>query len=171
MKKIYLAMLVISAVLTSCSYDEAPTPVANGSEDTEARHVAGKIKNHPNCQLVKFLTNDGKKAWHVTTYFIGGVDYTFLFQECSLDNIQYFDIAGNYLEVEGATKCDPNAPDIFDQGTYKFTDNFTHIYLDATHLQVDFTIVELKPNSCKLKYMDPAFGEVEFWLVPVKHHW
>jgi hypothetical protein len=169
MKKISLAALVISTVLSSCSYDEDPTPVVSESVSKDAVDAAGR--KSANCQELKFLTGKGKKAWHVTTYFIGGVDYTFLFQECSLDNIQYFDIAGNYVETEGASKCDPNASDIFDEGTYEFSDDYTHMFLNAGHLQVDFTVVELKPNSFKLKYLDPAFGEVEFWLVPVKRNW
>ena len=168
MKRFAPMLIAISAILSACSYEQDPNPVTPESQIEDDASADGR--KHQISKEVKFLTDRSSKKWHATNYFIGGVDYTFLFAQCSLDNIQIFDIQGNYIGLEGATKCDPAAPDIFDQGTYEFADNNTHFLLNASHLQVDFTIVELKPNSFKLKYLDPALGEVEFWLVPVKNN-
>jgi hypothetical protein len=171
MKRTSLILLVAGAILSSCGYDEDPTPLVNGAENSAKADAESQLRKKKDSKEVKWLAGKASKDWHVTTYFIGGVDYTFLFGECSLDNIQTFTVDGRYIETEGATKCDPDAPDIFDQGTYEFSDDYTHFILIADHLQVDFDVVELKPNSFKLKYLDPDFGEVEFWLVPVKKNW
>jgi hypothetical protein len=168
MKRIVLVFLVTSVILSSCGYDD-PAPVV--SESLNSKNIEDEARKKAASKEIKWVAGKDRKDWHVTTYFIGGVDYTFLFGECSLDNIQTFTAGGRYIETEGATKCDPTAPDIFDQGTYEFSSDYTHFILNAEHLQVDFDVVELKPNSFKLKYLDPAFGEVEFWLVPVKKNW
>src|SRR5687768_9344598 len=115
-----LFLLVICTVLSSCSYDEDPTPVAENESASPEINAEGQFRKKTASKEVKWLAGEDSKSWHVTTYFIGGVDYTFLFQDCSLDNIQNFYADGRYIEVEGATKCDPSAPDIFDQGTYTF---------------------------------------------------
>jgi hypothetical protein len=170
MKRITLILLVVSMLLSSCGYDD-PTPLVNESVNSTKPNAESQLRKKTASKEVKWAAGEDSKDWHVTTYFIGGVDYTSLFQECSLDNIQTFTVDGQYIEVEGATKCDPSAPDIFDQGTYEFNEDYTKLTLTASHLQVEFDVVELKPNSFKLKYLDPDFGEVEFWLIPVKHNW
>jgi hypothetical protein len=168
MKRIALVLLVASTILSSCGYDD-PTPLVSESAISANANVENQARKKESKEI-KWVAGKDSKDWQVTTYFIGGVDYTFLFQECSLDNIQTFTVDGEYIEIEGATKCDPSAPDIFDQGTYEFNEDYTKFTLTASHLQVEFDVVELKPNSFKLKYLDPAFGEVEFWLVPEKHN-
>lgn len=130
------------------------------NEDLSSARKKGGIPHH-----LKFLSGHGWKKWQVTTYLINDEDYTtILFGECSLDNIQIFSLTGKYVEVEGATKCNESDPEIYDSGTFQFSDDYTTWTLASSHLNTSFDVLELTPASFKITYVDPAFGKVEIWL-------
>ena len=169
MKKILLIFLVTMVTYSCTTTDEDPTPLTGESDVTSIDNDAAARARH-GCNLAKVLSGNYRKSWQVVKYLINDEDYTSLFMPCALDNIQNFYTDGRYIEVEGATKCDASDPDIFDEGTYEFSDDYSLFILSASHLQVSFTIVELTESRFKIKYPDPDFGIVEIWLVAKKKH-
>jgi hypothetical protein len=167
-----IGLIGLLSCLSSCdkTYEEviASTPAVtefNEDETLSGARIKGKIS-----KSMKFLAGHGCKKWNVTKYFIAGVDYTnILFQECSLDNIQIFSLDEQYLEIEGATKCNPSDPYIYDSGTFEFSASNAKWTLNASHLATVFDVIELTPVSFKISYTDPDFGLVEIWLEPFRN--
>ena len=169
MKKVLLSALVAIGsmlMLGSCdsNFSEVESSVVSQQALENEMILSARTKTKPSQEL-KFLVGHEYKKWQVTTYLINGVDYTnILFSECALDNIQIFSRHGNYVEIEGATKCNETDPAEFDSGTFTFSDNYTKWTLVSTHLNTIFDVLELTPVSFKITYADPAFGQVEIWL-------
>lgn len=64
-------------------------------------------------------TEDGEDVW--------ATDY----DACEKDDITTFNADGTYKIDEGATKCDPDDPQISQSGIWKFTSGETKIELDG----------------------------------------
>lgn len=52
-------------------------------------------------------------------------DYYSKMPKCYQDDIRTFEASGKYLVDEGASKCDPNDPQIYTEGTWKWEANET----------------------------------------------
>jgi len=92
------------------------------------------------------------KAWRVTSFkfSVGSVvvlDYLQGMPACELDNVTKFATAGTYIIEEGATKCDPSDPNVYDTGNWKLESNETKFNLDGELLDV----VEISNNIIKLR--------------------
>lgn len=170
MKKILLsalASLVLFVVLSSCdsNYSEIESTVTSEHPLSKIEDLSSARRKGGIPHQLKFLGGHGCKKWQVTTYLINDEDYTTtLFGECSLDNIQIFSLNGDYLEIEGATKCNESDPTIYDSGTFQFSNDYTTWTLASSHLNTSFDVLELTPVSFKITYVDPAFGKIEIWL-------
>jgi hypothetical protein len=67
------------------------------------------------------------------------------------DDIYKFANNNTYQITEGATKCDPSDPDIYDAGTWTFIDNETKIKLSSAGGGSDtLNIQELTSTSLKV---------------------
>lgn len=51
---------------------------------------------------------------------------------CELDDITVFTAAGAYTVEEGATKCDPSDPQVYERGTWRFLNNETQLEMTET---------------------------------------
>lgn len=152
-------------LIISCTKKESEEIIPQKEDSINHR----KIKNNHYKEI--FLAGHSNKKWMIDKYVLNNQDITnILFKECSLDNIQVFERSGEYVEFEGATKCDPSAPYIYDIGTWALSSDMSHLTVNSPHLQgINFEIIELKPNSLKVQYLDPNAGIIQIWLVPAKH--
>lgn len=110
-----LVLLQVLFVLSSCTKDDDTgsttntTPTGGGSTSPTKTQLLTAHKWVPTA-----LTFDNNDAW-------GLVD------DCEKDNFLEFKTNGSYKEDEGATKCDPNDPQIINNSTWKFTANNTKL--------------------------------------------
>lgn len=153
--------LLVLVLFASCEKQNEPAP-SSGNESI----VSDVAKKREKEEF--FLAGKDSKSWVVTKYLINGNDLTtVIFGECSLDNIQTFYTNGEFIEIEGATKCNPADSSVYDWGRYRFTNNYKNLLMETKNLTIEFTISQLTPVSLKAYYMDPNYGKVEFWLKPL----
>ena len=57
--------------------------------------------------------------------------------DCVKDDQLLFKINNSYTHSNGAEKCDPMDPDIFDEARWKFLDNETRIEMDGDTLNIE----------------------------------
>ena len=73
------------------------------------------------------------------------------FDDCVKDDVYKFANNNTYQISEGATKCDPSDPDIYDAGTWTFLDSETKIKLSSAGGGSDtLNIQELTSTSLKV---------------------
>jgi hypothetical protein len=72
--------------------------------------------------------------------------------QCQKDDITVFKANMTYEENEGATKCDNDDPQVFDEGTWSFKDNETKIVKDG----IEITITQL--DNTTLQVVAPVPG-------------
>jgi len=80
-------------------------------------------------------------------------DFFALLDRCEKDDITFFTLDLKYKVDEGASKCDPSDPQIFDQGTWSFNPAKTIITLTSTGGDpLAYTIAELSASTFKGTY-------------------
>ena len=88
-------------------------------------------------------TEDGISTWET--------DY----DDCEKDDITTFQSDGKYVIDEGATKCDPNDPQISDSGTYSLSSDQKQLTMDGFVFDVvKFTASEM---TVSLKFGTSTF--------------
>ncbi len=81
-------------------------------------------------------------------------DFFALYDQCSKDDIWVFKSAGSYTMEEGATKCNPADPTVWDMGTWAFNSDETVLTISSSVYQglSEYTIDELTTAAMKLSY-------------------
>lgn len=109
-----------------------------------------------------FLTGGGTKVWIFTAATIdpplpvGGTTIANLFAQgdpCDLDDVQSFNINGNYTQEEGATKCDPTNPQVFESGTWSFNGDETIILTIVDGETTENIVRELTADRLVIEYI------------------
>ncbi|MGB6036767.1 MAG: lipocalin family protein [Cryomorphaceae bacterium] len=77
-------------------------------------------------------------------------DFLSALQECNLDDFYNFDLDGSYTFEEGATKCDPNAPEVIDSGNWSWNSEYTFLTLEnASGSSNEIEIISLTSTEMK----------------------
>ncbi|UCH14924.1 MAG: hypothetical protein JSV22_02900 [Bacteroidales bacterium] len=85
---------------------------------------------------------------------IGAItDYYAILPTCLRDDLWIFYENGDYSLEEGATKCDPGDPKIFDRGTWASSLDFTTISLTSAiyFSTTEYDILELTEQTLKIE--------------------
>ena len=99
------------------------------------------------------------KDWKLVDVLAGGVSVYSLLDACQKDDIYKFANNNTYQITEGATKCDPADPDIYDAGTWGFLENETKLRLASAGGQSDtLTLQELTEASLKASSLVDVSG-------------
>ncbi len=81
-------------------------------------------------------------------------DYFAILAECRKDDIWDFNENGNYTLEDGAKKCDPLDPSVFDYGTWAFNSNETVIIITSNiYYTSEFNILELTEQTLRVSSM------------------
>ncbi len=118
------------------------------------------------CEKEKDLTKTDiitQKPWKLTAHTISppfeypgfGVisDFFALYYDCSRDDIWVFKSNGSYTMEEGATKCNPTDPTVWDMGTWTFNSDETVLTTSSNISGLsEYDIVELNTAALKLQY-------------------
>ncbi|MFU8843661.1 MAG: lipocalin family protein [Bacteroidales bacterium] len=97
--------------------------------------------------------------------FGGGMvitDYYTMMPACEQDNLIRFNADGTITDDEGATKCDPSAPQTVTEGTWQLSSDNASLTVDYPDEDpMTLVIIELNDNTFKGKYTfleDFGFG-------------
>jgi len=80
--------------------------------------------------------------------------------QCILDDVYYFRADGTYVLEEGATKCDPTNPTIFESGTWLFNSDGralvmnSHSVTQRGNATTSWEIVQLTPTVLEVTFVD-----------------
>lgn len=78
-------------------------------------------------------------------------DLTPFIKACTKDDVTNYKADKTYTEEEGATKCNPNDPQVFTTGTWTFTDNETKLTVTPSGASpTTYSIMELSGNTLKV---------------------
>ncbi len=128
MKKIALAsMILLTVFVYSCKDDDSPNP----------KKAAGNSLEGTSWILTAALINPPIDIFGVIVS-----DFTDLMDPCEKDNIFKFLANNQYNIVEGASKCDPSDPDLYDQGTWSLSADGKTMIIDG-----DTTTVQTYNNT------------------------
>lgn len=95
------------------------------------------------------------KSWKMTGYTEDGENTFNDYPACERDNITTFSPNGRYKEDEGATKCDQNDPQTYEEGTWKIDGDKLIITPNGSSLALNMTIVALNSTTLKLSGSNP----------------
>ncbi len=95
------------------------------------------------------------KSWKVTALFMGGADIYPLFEDCDKDDLHTFFEDGTFQVDEGAIKCDPNDPQILEEGTWTMNADETIITVVFSGLTLEYTIISISESKLEFTYTDP----------------
>jgi len=176
MKKLLMLFLLPISIFYACQKEEIVPQGGDSSVMSQRRGGRGHCEHEHNAghgnkykHLQFFLSGKHQKAWAYTTYIINGVDVTANIPTCKMDNIVIMTADGRYIEMEGETKCDSGDSAIHNAGIYTPLDKeYSKIFLKSPGLTAEIELTELTQNSLKVKFLDPAVGYVEFYLVPLR---
>ena len=148
--KNYLLLLAVAATVsfTSCSKDDDDATPAKSK--TEYLTASGwKVTSVTVDPAIDF-DGDGTKETDLLPFS----------QACNLDDLTVFKTDQTYTEEEGATKCDPNDPQVYTTGTWAFSNNENTITLTETGSTTpnSFTITQLNDNTLQYteSFTDPT---------------
>lgn len=107
------------------------------------------------------------KNWKIVSMDINGTDIMPMMPACEMDNYLSFKTNNDYIENEGATKCDPSDPQT-ENGRWQFIMNETAILMDN-----EDTAVIKKFTADTLKFENTFDNEtsrekVVVTMVPIK---
>jgi len=129
----WMLLLIIGASLYSCKKDSVSPPTKT-----------------------ELLT---KADWKATNIEIdtSGAFFTVwaLLDPCGKDDITTYKTDHTYKVIEGASKCDPTDPDIYDSGTWQFSADEKLLIHNSSE---NYTIEELTDTSLKVWITDPGTG-------------
>jgi hypothetical protein len=142
--------MIIVFITASCNKDSS----SSGGSVTPTPVVATKLD---------MLT---KPTWKLTAYTVdpaapftsGGVavaNWYAQMSNCSKDDIYKFNASGSYAFEEGATKCNPNDPTVWESGTWKFNTTSTVVIMSETSPKTDsyeYKLGELTATKLVLVY-------------------
>jgi hypothetical protein len=98
--------------------------------------------------------------------------------QCILDDVKYFNENGTYTFEEGATKCNPSDPTVWEAGTWLFNSTesalvTTHVVPQGLSTTTSYDILELDENTLQLRYIqrfrDPETEQVYTYTYTETH--
>ncbi len=98
------------------------------------------------------------QSWKTIHAYMEGADIMEALEECDKDDLSTFFEDGSYQFDEGATKCDPDNPQIFEEGTWSFNADETVMTLVSDGISTEFTLITLNESTLEYSYEDPFFG-------------
>lgn len=118
------------------------------------------------CKKEKDLTKTEiitQKPWKITAHTISppidypgfGVisDFYALYYDCMKDDIWVFKPAGTYTMEEGATKCSPTDPTVWDMGTWSFNSDETVLTTSSSITGLsEYDLIKLTTSVMELQY-------------------
>lgn len=110
------------------------------------------------------------KGWITTAVSIepaifGTSDFYSILEKCIQDDVVFFTSAGLYRKEEGATKCSPSDPVVWDEGTWTFNSDKSIITeTSSTGGSLDYTVLGLSAGELKLS-LEQTVDSVKYKLV------
>jgi hypothetical protein len=96
------------------------------------------------------------KNWKMSAFTIDGVNsFNEYYDECETDNIETFELNGNYIVHEGATKCFDDDNDVYEEGKWELKGNEITFTLGGSSLAIKCTLLELTSNTLKYSVINP----------------
>ena len=145
MKSLSLLLITGLFLLNSCKDEEktvTPTPTPSKSK-TEMLTAKSWIMT----------------AWTITTSGFGTSDEFATLDACEKDNLRKFNTDKTYTEDEGATKCDPDDPQIIITGNWEFADSETSLIFDkGTADEMTVKIASLTTTTMVATITESVFG-------------
>jgi hypothetical protein len=147
----FLLLIIILLTLNSC-IDLSDKPISPASENGDA----GSLTAAP-WKLSGFSVNpavDFNGDGTIESDLYPGVD------SCTKDDITIFKTDLTYSRNEGPTKCDTTAQQIFETGTWAFSEDAKNLILnnDTDSTTSIFEIVDLSATTLKLSYTQSSNG-------------
>lgn len=106
------------------------------------------------------LSRPQGRDWQITQISFLGSDITKQFEACFLDNIYTFYKSGNYINLEGLSKCEANAPDTLGNTSWSFNEDQTLIQLEGLG---SWNIIRITDNEIEVVLLlDETFVNVIF---------
>lgn len=140
MKKQHLPLVLFSAffvLLSSCKKDDEVAPPTKTDFLVQTKWKTTALTINPAITL-----DNGT----VTSNFYS------LRNNCVNDDLKIFERAGIYKGDEGAAKCDPGDPQIFDLGNWSLSDEDTKLVINSANGFSSFNIQELTATSLIYTY-------------------
>lgn len=91
--------------------------------------------------------------------------YNGFMDDCAKDDLMIFNEDGSYTGDEGATKCDPDDPQITEEGTWVFNADETQLITTDADTSYTFTIVTLSSSKLKMTSTEEEDGTVYTYTV------
>ncbi len=140
-KLLLLIIFGFTIAFTACKKDKVENPPSNTALLTSSNWKMTALTVSPGFPI---YDNDGNIIGTTTDLFAQN-------ESCTNDDTFKFNTDKTILFDEGASKCNAGDPQTT-SGTWAFKTNETILSMTNDGNLQDFTIVELKDNSLKLKY-------------------
>lgn len=96
----------------------------------------------------ELIAGETSKTWVTSKMYLNGVEVTGLNDPCNRNDLTIFYRDGKVLYEEGATKCDPNDPDLIDQTRWHLSDDGRALIIGS---KGNTKIVKLTPSELILE--------------------
>jgi hypothetical protein len=113
-----------------------------------------KKDDEPSVPRSELLAGKTSKSWKQTAGKENGSDYFSAYDDCDKDDLYVFRANKNFELNEGASKCDPDYPQIYDEGTWELKTNDTVIKILGDDSDLEASIVELTNTTLRIKYVN-----------------
>lgn len=145
MKKItLLVMSVAMLALGSCKKDDDNNPTPSTSK---TGILIAKPWKETARTISPAIDINGKM---VTDLYAEG-------EECDNDDIYKFNADKTYVAEEGATKCNPADPQVWDTGTWSFNADETQLIVNSL-VQTNYNILSISGTKATLSYVNVQNG-------------
>lgn len=147
MKKVNIKTLAMFAIaaslsLTSCDKDD--------DDDEEPAPTRSELLVSQQWSLIAFNVEpaldwdqDGTQENNLIPY-VGA---------CTLDDFWLFQANGNYTSEEGASKCNPNDPQIIESGQWLWNSDQTRLILNANSQTFEATVTSITASQLIWEYV------------------
>ena len=76
-----------------------------------------------------------------------------LIPDCYRDDLFYYNPSGTYTNTEGASKCSPSDPDVWELGVWTFNEDESRIYKGIIDYIFEYDIIKLDGNELQLQML------------------
>lgn len=99
----------------------------------------------------ELISSKSSKGWKTTAILINDENIFDIQDDCDRDDIQHFFADGKYEADEGASKCDPDDPQIFFTGTWALIDGDTKFVTIADGIVDTADVIRLTNNNFDIR--------------------
>lgn len=144
MKKVNIKTLAMFAIaaslsLTSCDKDDDEEPAPTRSELLVAKQWKMTVLN---VEPALDIDGNGTQENNLIPY-VGA---------CTLDDFWAFQSSGNYTSEEGASKCDPNDPQIIESGQWLWNSDQSRLVMNANSETFEARVVSISSGQMIWEY-------------------